>query len=176
MDRKDVARIVKVKAKAGQVQVAWESAAGDEYDVRFRASLNAELSEALGGLVTPVAAWLELPDEYTEGLSAIGVTYTYKEGAEGAVITLRKDLKMADAPLILNTPHAPREAYSEGGQCLPADISAALDRVHAAAVSWLTRPPDQMSLFEQGQKGDAPTVEMSSGGRIVDLTPRMHRN
>jgi hypothetical protein len=153
----DVERILKVKVKAGLIQVAWVARNGDEYDVKFRAAARPEFHASLEAVVQPVLKWLELPEAYGQGMVVSGVTYSNANDVMGAVVTLAKGLKDADAPLIVNTPHAPSRPYAEGsgGKLLPGEVVEALEAVSGEATRYLQGDRAQMSLF-----GQAPAKEV----------------
>jgi hypothetical protein len=55
----------------------------------------------------------ELPADWLDDLTIIGVTVTHTNDVQGLVITATRKLENSNAPLVLNTPHFTRCSYNE---------------------------------------------------------------
>lgn len=93
-------------------------------------------------------------------LNVRGVSFSWTKGVMGAVVSAHRSLGTAPAPLILNTPHLPAEAYGAGagGQLMPAGMAERL-RVLLEEVSRyiLGGARAQRSVFE------APDAALGGG-------------
>ncbi len=57
----------------------------------------------------------ELPEDWLDELTILGVTITHTDGVKGVVITATRALEESNAPLVLNSPHFTETEYSETG-------------------------------------------------------------
>ena len=143
-------KIMKVKLGGAKIEMKWSCSNGDELEAKFTEEARPELGAAMSGLVGPCLELLELPEWYGDGLRASGLSLSYADGVMGATVTLQKTLKDAPAPLIMNTPHLPQEPYSDGGACLPGELSDAIELVVDEAKRYLQGERRQMDLFDPG--------------------------
>jgi hypothetical protein len=81
-----------------------------------------------------------------------GVSFNYKSGVRGTVITALLDLEKNPAPLCINTPNIPDEPYSEEGPCMPSDIANKLDNLVTAAKMYLKGERAQLSIAFREKK------------------------
>lgn len=118
-------RFTKIKFDGSKVRIEYEVTRGpgdpDAFSVQCADMPAPEFSAALADLAQDVATICELGADSLPTLRVRGVTFTWSSGVMGACITALKTLKSANAPLVLNTPHLPEEAY--GGD----DASPTLD-------------------------------------------------
>jgi hypothetical protein len=110
--------------------------------------------KALDDLIPGVLRLLDLPSPYLSGLSVRGVTFAWvNDDQEGAVVTLLKELKDLDAPLVLNTPLFPFGAT-------PGLEARLFDRLRAEAREYLDGKRAQTDLFRDQAKNDETTVTL----------------
>lgn len=115
-------QINKVSIVKGKVFVAYqvdrgEDEAPDEYTLRCAERPKAALLTAMKSLIPEAAAWLEVPDgkAWATNLDVRTVSFSWKHGVMGAVLTCIKPLEYSAGPWIINTPHRPEQPYTEGG-------------------------------------------------------------
>lgn len=146
----------------GKLQLAYELVNTDEFDVKYAEAPRREFPEAMAALVAPCLSLLELPASYASGVRATGVSLSWTGGIMGAVITLQKPIRGANAPVIFNTPHLPESPYSDGNEMeptLPKELLVALDAVQDEAKAYIRGERAQMDLFKgngNGQEESAP--------------------
>lgn len=104
-----------------------------------------------------------MPSDQASQVSVKGVTVTWTNEVMGAVITACKSLKSANAPLVLNTPHLPSEAYSgqdsDPNPTLPGDTVMRIRRVLEQAGLYLDGSRAQGNLLAPLPPADAPAPQ-----------------
>lgn len=109
-------RFTKVKWNGTKVVLTYEKPRQDGEPDEFSLSCGdrptPEFIQAFDALAEDVIDICELPADQARQVSVRGLTRTYTNDIMGAVLTACKSLKAANAPLVLNTPHLPSEAYS----------------------------------------------------------------
>jgi len=150
----------------------------DEFDFKSKDKALPEFYNALQGLTEHACRICEFPREYDKNVTVISVKFSYtelkdtKEIVMGATITLRKDLKDSNSPLIVNTPHKPSEFYDgkkdespqDPALLLSAECVEALKVLQAEAIRYIDGERDQMDLFKADVKGDDKSADLSPAG------------
>jgi len=139
--------INKVKTKDALIQIDYTLKNGDELSVKYRDRARPEFYGAMAALVIPALKMLELPETYRAACAATGVSFTWSKDIMGAVITMQKSIEIAQAPLIINTPHIPEEPYGGTGQCMPVAMVEALQNVIDEAKRYIAGDRAQMDMF-----------------------------
>lgn len=157
-------RLTKIKFDGAKVRIEYESKREDqkewdEFTLHSADLPTLDFTDALKALGQDVIAICELPADDLSKLKVRGVTITHTLDVLGVCITALKTLKGANAPLVLNTPHIPEAAYSEGADS-PILGTGTVDRVHdliLAAERYIDGERAQADLFAAPQ--DQPAVE-----------------
>ena len=150
--------ITKVKSTGDKVHIEYEqlsdSGLPDEYSITCNQKAKPEFYLALNELAKHVLHICDLPKEYAEDLSVIGVSFSYRDEIMGAVISARKMLLDCDSPLFLNTPHMPEKAYGKtaGNKLLPQKTVEALDELIQEAEAYVNGDRAQLKLALEGTK------------------------
>ncbi len=153
-------RIIKVKhsEKEGRTLVEYEQKAKsnnfDEFTMNCFDLPRPEFLAALKKLIPHVLKMCELPASYMENLNISSVSFSWSGESDtmGATITALKKLRDSHAPLVINTPHKPAEAYNEGGDetnLLTEDCIRDLENLQREAVLYVAGERAQGSLFKQ---------------------------
>ena len=112
----DDVRITKVKWDHKKVRIEYERARPgsdpDEFVLGCGDEPSRAFKDALQALKTDVNAICEFP--FALDVQVRGVSLSWTNDIMGACITALKQLKTANSPLVLTTPHLPAEAYGEG--------------------------------------------------------------
>ena len=154
----DNTRIKKVGYKKGKTSIAWEKenekGEYDEFTMTCMQVPKASFFTALSALKPHVMEMCEFPDEYQDNIDVTGVSYSFSNGVMGATITALKTLQYSTSPLVINTPHKPAGAYSEGGDdanCLSDLAIKALELVASEAEQYLRGDRAQAELPLDGE-------------------------
>ena len=141
-------KVHKIKLlKEEKIQLVYTLVSGQECDIKYRDQARPEFHDAMAELLHPCLDLLELPKLYAARMSTRGLSFSWKDGIMGAVITLQKELQGADSPLILNTPHLPEMPYGEGeNKLLPDQLLRALRECLVEAELYLKGERAQMAL------------------------------
>lgn len=142
------ARITKIgwTPKTGRLALAWELPAKDEgewdeFSFSRKVKPHPDLLAALQALAPHVVELCELEDLREPAIEVRSVTYTWAHDVMGAVVTALRHLQNSPAPLVLNTPHKPSDAYGEDeadpAQLLPEHTVRALRELAREAVAFL---------------------------------------
>ena len=108
-----------------------------------------EFDAALQKIADELCDWCELPEAWFENVTVLGVSFSFKDGNMGAVVTFQKPIRYCNSPLILNAPHKAEHPYSEGGDysvCLTKEQIALLKDVIAECEKYLDGDRAQMRL------------------------------
>lgn len=145
--------------------VKWEK----EETTTSREAPHPDFIAALGALVGPVLELCELPEDYGQGLTVRGVSFSADEdGNRGAVVTTLKQLDTVPAPLVLNTPHVSERPDADGVCGMPDDLSDALDALEREAAAFARGKRAQADLFGAGDDAlDNLTTTISVGGHEI---------
>lgn len=140
----------KIKHNKGQTELAWtdERLSGETVEHKLTATdtPRPEFIEALQSLKVHVLDVCELPKEYGESMTIIGVSISENESqGRGIVVTAVKKVSGANAPVILNTPHVPEE--SEHGPTLSRSALDALNRLEEEATAYRQGQRAQQDMF-----------------------------
>lgn len=114
-----------------------------------------ELLDALQGLADEAVKECEvikLPVYVPDQVGVRSVAFSWALDIMGASICLLVKLDYSDAPLVLNTPHKPSQAYSEsGGHTLGASLVTKLEALHVLIERYIAgdRFYPQTDLFEE---------------------------
>ena len=164
-------RITKVKYDGAKVRIEYEKKRPDEqYDEFTLSSLDSPTQpfrDALNALAMDVVGICELDAESLDKLTVRGVSFTYTNDILGACITALKRLKTSNAPLVLNTPHLPEEAYGEGDSSTPVLDTATVDRLHELALAaerYIEGERAQGDLFVAAGEVSADAAQVQAAG------------
>lgn len=175
-------RFTKIKYDGAVVELQWTTKldGGGEvahslksYDApspEFVAAMKAFCPEVLELLELDSAGW---DDELT--VSGLSINEE-EDGRIGLVCTCRRALRIANAPLILNTPHL-RERMDEEGESgfLPDQLLLLIGRLETQAQLYLKGKRAQGDLFDAlvpSADSGVESVTLSSGGQSVTLKRR----
>jgi len=162
-------QITKVRAKGARVHIEWTtqcegSGEPDEHVLRSNERPLQSFIDALLGLRQAIVEEAELPEEWVEEITPIGLSLThYTDGRMGAVISGKRKLQNSNSPLVINTPHKPDEAPNESAPTptLSPVAVAAIDEVLQEAVKYIQGERAQQSLpfDEEPSKGERSTAK-----------------
>lgn len=111
-----------------------------------------EFVTAMQALTSWVVRICELPINYAEGMTIIGVSVSLGEYG-GCVVTALKKVAGANAPVVINTPHVPETATSDAGPELPPETVRLLNELDDEALKFWNGERAQKDLF------DTPAIE-----------------
>jgi hypothetical protein len=147
-------RFTKIKFDGSKMRLEYEQPRKDgdpdEFTLLCADAPAPEFTEAFAALAQDVIAICELPSDQLSKIKVRGVTLTYSNDIMGACITALKTLKSANAPLVINTPHLPAEAYGGDDTASPTLDTATCDRLRSVceqAARYLNGERAQASLF-----------------------------
>jgi hypothetical protein len=140
----------KIKYSKGKVELAWTDERATRTITHDLSSFDEPLQEfkdALQALADHVIDVCELPDEWVEGLTVIGVSFSENDTQGlGIVVTATKKLTQANAPLVLNTPHMSAEG-SAGMSRLSTRTLDLIDTLEAEARRYHVGERAQPDMF-----------------------------
>jgi hypothetical protein len=156
-------RILKVKfqEKDARVHIEYQEekhkGKWDDHSLNCHDPAKPSFHTALQDLLLYGAAICELPDSYKERMKVSSVSFSYGGDAEvmGATITMMKELRSSNAPLVINTPHKPESSYTEDGDesnCLPTQCVHALYTLQEEAIGYIRGDRSQLELKLDGEK------------------------
>jgi hypothetical protein len=166
-------RVTKVKYDGERVAIAYDAikpdGAADHYTLDCDDAPAPGFTKALQKLAKHILELCELPEEYGQGLTVRGVSFSYSgdHAVMGAVVTALKALQMVASPLVLNTPHQTEAPVSDSGDpsvCMTTAFAKDLQAVQVQAERYIDGKRAQVSLFEQ----EPPPAADPSG--LKDLT------
>ncbi len=147
----------KIKLSKGRVKLEWDvypegTDTPDHYSLDSIEQPKDSFPAAMLALAEHLVMICELPANYVDRVTVIGVSLSWTDGVMGATITGLMSLYHSSAPLVLNTPHKPEAPYSEGADesnLLPEETVAAIYELIAAAGEYVAgeRKVKQMDLF-----------------------------
>ena len=144
-------RITKIKHNAGKVKIDYLNERNDdqvdEYSLVCSDAPVPEFIEALQSLKKVLPSWLECKPDYTDNMTILGVSISWKGDNFGACVTALKPLKASNSPLVLNAPHKPMEPYSgdDYANCLTQEH---IKNIVAEAEAYIDGTRAQMGLFD----------------------------
>jgi hypothetical protein len=160
-------RATKVKFDGSKVRIEYEKKRldghYDEYTLSSLDSPSLEFQNALKALAMDAVTICELDGKDVDKLTVRGVTLTYTNDIMGACITALKKLETSNAPLVLNTPHLPSEAYGDGDVTSPVLEPSTVSRlveVAEAALRFIDGERAQGNLFVAGSEVEAPAEQL----------------
>jgi hypothetical protein len=160
-------RITKAKYDGSKVRIEYEKQRPDgQYDEFTLSSLDGPAQpfvDALNALAMDVVGICELHADSLDRLTVRGVSFTYTNDIMGACITALKKLETSNAPLVLNTPHLPSEAYGDGDVTSPVLEPSTVSRlveVAEAALRFIDGERAQGNLFVAGSEVEAPAEQL----------------
>ena len=151
-------KITKVKSNNGKIEIHYSkrnsslSSETDEFTLKCADRPLPGFDEALLALRQTVIDICEFTNEDPEKYEVFGVSFSWTDGVMGAVISAKKTLLDSNAPLCINTPHKPSEAYSEGADdsnLLGSSAVTALENLIEEAIKYVDGNRAQGNLFEQ---------------------------
>jgi len=163
-------RITKVKRKDEKIIIHWRKVDVSQHPAQIITCGTVECAEAadpafyesFDGLGAHVADLLEMTPEWGQKFHAKGVSFSWRENAGGdtdrrgaimgAVVTGQINIKKANSPLLINTPHVPEQPYSAESPepTLSVEFIIQLEEVMLQAEYYLDGKRAQVSLFEKG--------------------------
>ena len=158
-------RFKKIKWDQKAVTLIWTTESGTEtheHDLTSMQEPHTDLNDALQALNTDVLNVCEI-DAACEDLRVQSVTLSYSEktGLRGAVVTALKPVRIANAPVVLNTPHL-TEAGDDPKGVMPPSMWRRILALELEAQAYLNgkrAPKDQLDAFAEDieHDGDAAT-------------------
>lgn len=145
-------QLTRVSYKKGKVAISWlqqrPEDQTDEFSLVSTEQPTHRFVEALQALVPHVLRICELPDQYGNGITVLGVSFSHTNDVMGAVMTATKKLCHSTSPMLINTPHKPSEPYSgdDDSNCLDLETVQALQSVWDQALAYLRGDRAQMLL------------------------------
>lgn len=107
-----------------------------------------EFIAALQAFTQYVRHLCDLPMSFETGLTISGVSISENDSqGRGLVVTALKKLPSCNAPLVINTPHMPETASSEGGPEMPAFAIRMLDALEDEAAKYRAGERAQIDMF-----------------------------
>lgn len=128
----------------------------DEFALRSSDKPRDQFYVALAALIPYVLEICEVANTWDEDtVKVTGVSFSYKDDVFGAVVTAQKKLKLANSPLIINTPSRTNAPYSENGDedlCFDNKTAKLLENLQDEALRYINgdRKQSQLSLLDQG--------------------------
>jgi hypothetical protein len=171
-------RFTKIKLDASRVRLEYETVREggdpDEYSMLCAERPRAEFGTALQALAADVVEICELAADDLAKITIKGVTLTHTNDILGAVITATKALKGSNAPLLLNTPHLPEEAYSgqasDPNPTMPLGMATRLKRLVEEAGAYVRGSRAQGSLFPAEGRQTASAEVLEAAARLGELS------
>lgn len=165
-------KITKIKFKDGRVELEYNvdikiknvegfETQTNELALKSTEKPAPEFDAALQALAEDVCEILELPEDYINGITVTGVSFSYSSGVMGAVITAKKTLKDSNSPFNLNTPFKPSKVYNEGApedNLLSSDTVAKLEYLMTQAEYYIEGRRAQIRLEEVLKEADEVLV------------------
>lgn len=169
----------KIKWDGATVELQWTTKldGGGEvaHSLKSMDTPRPEFISAMQAFVPEVLELLELDGAgWDDELTVSGLSINEEEdGRRGLVCTCRRALTIANAPLILNTPHL-RERRDEEGESgfLPDELLTLVGRMEGEAQLYLKGKRAQADLFDAlvpNADSGIESVTLSSGGKTVTL-------
>ncbi len=169
----------KIKWDGACVELQWTSkldGAGEiTHALKSYDTPRPEFVEAMRGMVPHVLKVLELEAAaWEDTLTVSGLSINQEDdGRRGLVCTCRRALDIANAPLIINTPHLRESRDDEQLKgFLPDDMLAAMEAVEQEAALYLKGKRAQGDLFDAlvpPADSGIESVTFSTGGKSVTL-------
>lgn len=149
-------RFTKIKYDGSKVRIDYEverkdGGDPDEYTLFCADTPARSFVAAMDALTQDVVTICELAQGDAAQITVRGVTLTWAHGIMGACITAMKALKTANAPLVLNTPHIPSDAYgpTAGGPILDPSTVTRLRTLADEAQKYVDGERAQADLFAE---------------------------
>jgi len=160
----------KIKYSKGEMVLTWrdsELRQAVEHTLTSSQPPRPEFEQALQAFKQYVRQLCELPLSYDSGLTINSVSISDNDSqGRGLVVTALKKLADCSAPLVLNTPHLPETASSQGGPELPRFAVRLLDTLEEEANKYRAGERAQQDLFA---KVTAPTAPKGAGRAVCEL-------
>ncbi len=170
----------KIKWDGACIELAWTTkldGAGEiTHSLKSYDTPRPEFVDAMRAMVPHVLEVLELEDAGWENdltVSGLSINVEDGDGRRGLVCTCRRALGIANAPLIINTPHL-RE-FMDDEQLkgfIPDEMLSAMEQVEREAALYLKGKRAQADLFDAlvpSADSGIESVTLSSGGKSVTL-------
>ena len=142
----------KIKHKAGETILEWQDSSEHEavlHSLRSHEDPRPEFLTALQALTSVVLSLCELPLDYGDGLTILGVTITDHDTlGRGTVITALKKLTRSQAPLVINTPHVTEAGSHENAPTLFGRELDLIEQLQEEAARYMKGERAQQNLFE----------------------------
>ena len=130
-----------------------------------------EFLTALQAFAQYVRHLCDLPMSFEAGLVVSGVSISENDTqGRGIVVTALKKVSGANSPLVLNTPHVPETATSEGQPELPAFAVRMLNTLEEEAALYRAGQRAQVDMFAGkavGADAPAPAAPSTTRPRLV---------
>lgn len=151
---KPTRQITKVKHSADKTMIEYQEVHDDgrtdEYSLTCTDRPLPEFDAALQRLLEEMPDWCEIhQDGYFDNATVRGVSFSWKHGIMGAVVTLLKPLRHCQSPLVINAPHKTASPYSDGGDwsvCFTVEQRELLQAVIEQTEKYLDGERAQMEL------------------------------
>lgn len=137
----------------------------DTYTLESAETPLGELEHALQGMAEHVVEICELPEEMVSDLTVRSVSVSYNaDGVQGLIVTALRDLENSNTPMLINTPHFSREAYSEtagDANVFSPKCGRDLDRLERCAFAYIDgeRSQKELDFGESPGESEAPAEE-----------------
>lgn len=160
----------KIKFNGKKVVLHWTSAhALEEHEHTLTSAQppHPDFVAALQAFVGEVLDLLELPLDYGDGLTVVGLSLPVQEdGRSGLVVTCLKALKGAPSPLVLNTPYLAEPGDDPDAPALSRHLLRLIETAEGEAEAFVDGKRAQGDLFatEADRANDDATVTLSGGG------------
>lgn len=161
-------RLKKIKYDGKKVTVVYliprgspdDEEAADRYELCTGDPPRQSLIDALHALAPDVGVAIEWPEEHMAQFAlrttVRSVSFTWRKGVMGAVITALHDLTHNNGPWLVNTPHKPELPYNDGDpedHCLHGATVAKLETLIEQAYAYVDGDREQMKLFNAQDEG-----------------------
>jgi len=141
----------KIKYSKGEVELVWrdsELSQAVEHRLTSSQSPRPEFEKALQAFKQYVRHICDLPMSYDADMTISSVSISENDSqGRGIVVTALKKLPACNAPLVLNTPHLPETASSEGGVEMPSFARRLLDALEEEANKYRAGERAQTDMF-----------------------------
>ena len=163
-------RFSKIKYDTKEVSLKWTTEkAGEthEHQLTSAQTPHPDFVAALADLVNDVSTICDFPIDYEDGVrvQSVSLSLSEKTGQRGAVITALKSLAIANAPLVLNTPHLVEDGESG---VMPHGMPRRLEALQREAAAYLNGKREQTELF--GDSGLSSVTFSADGHEPITLT------